>query len=68
MTKITELQIEKWEHEGDVTCLVEHIRELEAENERLNSIIDHRAEDLELQAKYKRLEAENEKLKKENKP
>jgi len=32
MAKITELQIEKWKHKGDVTALVFGIRELEAAN------------------------------------
>lgn len=34
---ITELQIEKWKHEGDVTALVFGIRELEAKVQRLQT-------------------------------
>lgn len=66
---VTELQIEKWKHEGDVTALVFGIRELEAEVQRLQAKNKDLKENMTHHAlnyrkgKIKKLEAEVEQLK-----
>ena len=53
-------------HLRNIELRAEHVKKLQAENERLNTIIDNRAEDKVVLEKYKKLQAELTELKAEN--